>query len=262
VSTVPIAAPIAVEQAAPAEPAALGSDDGQFAAAVAAVSAAFGDPTRRDIFLHVRAQPGVTATEVATTFSLHPNVARHHLQRLVDGGYLRVESGRRGAGGAGAGAGRPSKQFFCVEEELTIGVVQRRDDLLMRLLAEAMQRLGPEEAESMAAHVGEEYGRSLAARMTPTEGQRTIRAAMHVVADTLTAHGFAAHAEDRGSTTAVVAEQCPFGNASTTNPVLCAVDRGMVKGLLSGLCGKEAEHALPVMLSSRARGDAACTASA
>ena len=252
-STVPITA----QAPAPTEPPARETDDGRFSAAVAAVSAAFGDPTRRDIFLHVRAEPGVTATEVATTFSLHPNVARHHLQRLVDGGYVRVGTGRKAAG-----AGRPSKQFFCVEEDLCIGLMQRRDDLLMRLLGEAMQRLGPEEAERMAAHVGEEYGRSLAARMTPTEGQRTIRAAMHVVADTLTAHGFAAHAEDRGDTTAVVAEQGPFGNASTTNPVLCAVDRGMVKGLLSGLCGRAAEQVVPVMLSSRARGDAACAASA
>jgi predicted ArsR family transcriptional regulator len=138
--------------------------------------------------------------------------------------------------------------------------MQRRDDLLMRLLGEAMRRLGPEEAEEMAAVVGEEYGRSLAARMTPAEGQRTVRAAMHVVADTLTAHGFAAHAEERGDKTAVVAEQCPFGEASTTNPVLCAVDRGMVKGLLAGLCGTTS--ALPVILSSRARGDEACTASA
>jgi predicted ArsR family transcriptional regulator len=140
--------------------------------------------------------------------------------------------------------------------------MQRRDDLLMRLLGEAMQRLGPEEAEAMAAHVGEEYGRSLASRMTATEGQRTVRAAMHVVAETLTAHGFAAHAEDRGDTTAVVAEQCPFGDASSTNPVLCAVDRGMVKGLLAGLCGTASERALPVIISSRARGDDTCTASA
>ncbi len=234
-----------------------GADDGRFSAAVAAVSAAFGDPTRRDIFLHVRAQPGATATEVAATFSLHPNVARHHLQRLVDGGYLRVETARNAAG-----AGRPSKRFYCVEEELTLGLMQRRDDLLMRLLVEAMQRLGPEEAEAMAAHVGEEYGRSLAARMTPSEGQRTVRAAMHVVAETLTAHGFAAHAEDRGETTAVVAEQCPFGDASSTNPVLCAVDRGMIKGLLAQLCGTASQQALPVILSSRARGDDACTASA
>jgi predicted ArsR family transcriptional regulator len=245
-------APIALEPERPA-----GRDDGRFSAAVAAVAAAFGDPTRRDIFLHVRAVPGVTATEVATTFSLHPNVARHHLQRLLDGGYLRVETGRNPSG-----AGRPSKRYFCVEEELSLGLMQRRDDLLMRLLGEAMQRLGPDEAEEMAALVGEEYGRSLAARMTPTEGQRTVRAAMHVIAETLTAHGFAAHAEDQGDRTAVIAEQCPFGDASTTNPVLCAVDRGMVKGLLAGLCGSASQRALPVILSSRARGDEACTASA
>jgi predicted ArsR family transcriptional regulator len=175
----------------------------------------------------------------------------------VDGGYLRVETGR-----TAPGVGRPSKRYFCVEEELSLGLMQRRDDLLMRLLGEAMRRLGPEEAEEMAAAVGEEYGRSLASRMTPNEGQRTVRAAMHVVAETLTAHGFAAHAEDRGERTAVIAEQCPFGEASTTNPVLCAVDRGMVKGLLAGLCGSASQQALPVILSSRARGDDACTASA
>jgi predicted ArsR family transcriptional regulator len=251
VSTVPDTAPH------PAPTADSEGDDGRFSAVVAAVAAAFGDPTRRDIFLHVRSRPGVTATEVAQNFSLHPNVARHHLQRLLDGGYLRVEMAR-----TAPGAGRPAKQFFCVEEELTIGVQARRDDLLMRLLAEAMQRLGLEEAERMAAHVGEQYGRSLAARMTPGEGQRTVRAAMHVIADTLTAHGFAAHAEDRGETTAVVAEHCPFGNAGTTNPVLCAVDRGMVTGLLAGLCGEASAQALPVVLSSRARGDDACAASA
>ena len=44
-----------------------GGTDGRFSAAVAAVAAAFGDPTRRDIFLHVRSAPGVTASEVAAT---------------------------------------------------------------------------------------------------------------------------------------------------------------------------------------------------
>ena len=253
-SSAPVTASVVGEDPSASSPR---GEDSQFSAVVAAVSAAFGDPTRRDIFLHVRAAPGVTASEVAETFSLHPNVARHHLQRLVDGGYLAVETSRNPAG-----AGRPSKRYSCVEDDLSLGLMQRRDDLLMELLAEAVRRLGPGEAEEMAAHVGEEYGRSLASRMTPGEGQRTVRAAMHVVAETLTAHGFAAHAEDRGETTAVVAEHCPFGDASTTNPVLCAVDRGMVTGLLAGLCGTTSPQALPVILSSRARGDEACTASA
>jgi len=109
----------------------------------------------------------------------------------------------------------------------------------------------------MAAEVGEAYGRSLAKEMGPSEGQRSVRNAMRVIAEMLTAHGFAAHAEDQGEGTAVVAEQCPFGTAAASHPVLCAVDRGMVKGLLAGLCG---ERPAPVVLSSKARGDDTCAA--
>jgi predicted ArsR family transcriptional regulator len=235
--------------------------DRRFSAAVVAVTSAFGDPTRREIYLHVRSHPGSTASEVATAFSLHPNVARHHLDRLSAGGYVEVSLERSPT----AGAGRPSKRYRAADGsdgDPTIDLVTHLDDLLVSLLVETLKLVGPAEAERMAERVGEEHGRVLAERMEPGEGQRSLRGAMHAIADALTAHGFAAHAEDRGATTAVVAEQCPFGDASTTNPVLCAVDRGMVKGLLSGLCGKASEHALPVMLSSRARGDAACTASA
>ena len=77
------------------------------------------------------------------------------------------------------------------------------------------------------------------ARCRPGDSQRSLRTAMHAIADTLTAHGFAAHAEDQGATTAVVADNCPFGDAASQYPVLCAVDRGMVKGLLAGLCGDD-----------------------
>lgn len=231
------------------------ADDARFVGAVAAVTAAFGDPTRRDIFLHVRSSPGATASKIAEAFSLHPNVARHHLDRLAAGGYLRVAAGQRGQG-----AGRPSKRFYPAGDDPTIEFLTRRDDLLVALLREAIELLGPEQAERMAAKVGEDYGRALAARMAPGEGQRSVRAAMHAIAQTLTAHGFAAHAEDHDGATAVVAEHCPFGDAATAHPVLCAVDRGMIDGLLSGLCGDAPEGPTPVVLSSRARGDDTCAA--
>jgi predicted ArsR family transcriptional regulator len=229
-------------------------DDGRFSAVVAAVTRAFGDPTRREIFLFVRSHAGASAAEVATAFSVHPNVARHHLQRLVEGGYLQVGMSRQ------QGAGRPSQRYSPVDLDPVVDLLGQRDDLLVLLLRRALDLLGEEEAERMAALVGEEYGRALAARMSPEEGQRSVRAAMHAIAATLTAHGFAAHAEDHGATTAVVAEQCPFGDGTTTPPVLCAVDRGMVHGLLAGLCGNSTEHSMPVVLSSRARGDDACRA--
>ncbi|MGH9205521.1 MAG: helix-turn-helix domain-containing protein, partial [Acidimicrobiales bacterium] len=81
--------------------------DSHFSAAVTAVTAAFGDPTRREIYLFVRSNPGTTASEVAARFSLHPNVARHHLERLATGGYVEITMERA----AGNGAGRPSKRF-------------------------------------------------------------------------------------------------------------------------------------------------------
>jgi predicted ArsR family transcriptional regulator len=233
--------------------------DRRFSAAVAAVTSAFGDPTRREIYLHVRSHPGATASELAAEFSVHPNVARHHLDRLAAGGYLEVSLERSPT----AGAGRPSKRYRASDGpggDPTLDFANHSDDLIVALLAEALELLGPVEAERMAERLGENYGRVLADRMEPGEGQRSVRAAMHTIADALTAHGFAAHAENRGESTAVVAEHCPFGEAATQHPVICAVDRGLVRGLLAVLCGEEADAPIPVVLSSRARGDDACAA--
>jgi predicted ArsR family transcriptional regulator len=86
------------------------------------------------------------------------------------------------------------------------------------------------------------------------EQQRSFRAALHAVADALTAHGFAAHAEQHHDELRIVAEHCPFGDAAVDNPVICAVDRGMVKGMLSVLWGETS----PDLEASLPRGDANC----
>jgi predicted ArsR family transcriptional regulator len=224
-------------------------DDESFSGAVAAVTAAFGDATRRHIYLFAREHEGVTATEVAAEFSLHPNVARHHLDKLAAGGYLEVSLDH-----ATPGAGRPAKRYRPSERETNVPLPPRPNDLVIHLLVRALDTLGPDEADRLAEDVGEEYGRVLADQMAPGDSQRSLRAAMSAVADALTAHGFAARAEDHDATTWVVREHCPFGELVLEHPVLCAVDRGMVKGLLARLCGVD----IPVQLSSRARGDRSC----
>ena len=80
------------------------------------------------------------------------------------------------------------------------------DDLLGSLLARALDTLGPEAAERLADDVGYEYGTQLAHRMDPTEGHRSVQAALGAVADALTAHGFAAHAEQRDGRLAIGAD--------------------------------------------------------
>src|SRR5205823_8040530 len=169
----------------------------EFSAAVSALANAFGDPTRREIYLYLRegngGHSGHTCSEVAEHFALHPNVARHHLDKLAAGGYLAVELAR------GESAGRPSKRYQ-VREAPGHGLTfpPRRDDLLATLLARSLQMLPDDQAAIMAEEVGFDYGRALAGKMGQSEGHRSMRTAVNAVAAALTAHGFAAHTEAYG----------------------------------------------------------------
>lgn len=211
-----------------------------FASAVTAITSAFGDPTRRDIFLWLRDHDrGVTASEVAERFELHSNVARHHLDKLAGGGYVEVTTARP----TGGGAGRPSKHYAVTDRDDPLEFPLRHDDLLVTLLGRALALLPADQAAGMAEEVGVEYGRSLAATMGGDDrAQRSFRSALHAVADALTAHGFAAHAEKPDpdkpdDELRIVAQHCPFGDTAIEHPVICAVDRGLVKGMLASLYG-------------------------
>ena len=224
-----------------------------FASAVSAITSAFGDPTRRDIYLFVHEHAdGVTAGEVAQRFELHANVARHHLDKLAAGGHLDVTVGR--SPGA-AGAGRPSKRYRSHTDTVAVDLPVRHDDVVITLLGRALARLPEAEATALAEEVGVEYGRTMAAAMGEAgDVQRSFRTALHSVADALSAHGFAAHAEETPDGLRIISGHCPFGDAAIEHPVICAVDRGMVKGMLEALYG----DAVTETESSRATGDATC----
>ena len=219
-----------------------------------AASSMFGDSTRRRIYLFVREAPrGITATEAAEHFELHPNVGRHHLDKLAAGGYVEV------AFDPGEGrTGRPSKRYRISSKAAPLAFQTRRNDLLVSLLGKALSLLPLAQAEAMAEAVGEEYGRELALSMSPGDGHRSLQSALHVVADALTAHGFAAHAEARPGMIAIISDACPFGDLSTQHPVICAVDRGIVRGMLRELRGDAADSPIPEMSTSRAHGGATC----
>jgi predicted ArsR family transcriptional regulator len=227
---------------------------GAFTATVSAITNAFGDPTRRGIYLFARsAERGVTAAHVAAEFGLHPNVARHHLDRLAAGGYLEVAVERA----EGSGAGRPSKHYKAASEQLP-DVPVRSDDLVLTLLGKALALLPRAAAEEMAEQVGRQYGATMAAGLTGTDlavGQRSLRSALAAVADALTAHGFAAHTDQRNNQLRIVNNHCPFGDVAIEHPVICAVDRGMVKGMLEGLYAGGVD---PLLQASLPQGDTFC----
>jgi predicted ArsR family transcriptional regulator len=109
----------------------------------------------------------------------------------------------------------------------------------------------------MAEDIGRQYGQAMASGLTGDDvaaGHRSLRSALTAVADALTAHGFAAHAEQRHNELRIINNHCPFGDVALEHPVICAVDRGMVKGMLSALYGETS----PEISASLPQGDGFC----
>ncbi|MET0910988.1 MAG: hypothetical protein ABWZ99_16090, partial [Ilumatobacteraceae bacterium] len=173
-------------------------------------------------------------------------------------------------------AGRPSKRYVAVPTDTANEVPVHTEDLVLALLGQALARLPQSEAEAMAEDVGATYGRTLAAGLTGdvssghgpdprAAGQRSLRTAMQAVAAALTAHGFAARtsvpamAPGRrpGDGLQIISDHCPFGNLAIEHPVLCAVDRGMVRGML-GVLYPSAASLDVVTAASKAHGDTLC----
>lgn len=208
-------------------------DTTSFDREVADLAAALGDATRRGIFITVReaAEP-VTASEIARLFHIHPNVARHHLDRLVADGYLQVTRRRPGKR-RGPGAGRPAKHYEATRKAVSVQFPIRRYDLLVDLLVRVIERLAPGDAGALAEEVGQEYGREIAAELDLAAGDEPIAVA---VARALTGMGFDT---TPGDGDVLVTRHCPFGEAATSHPELvCRLDQGIVRGLLKTARGE------------------------
>ena len=93
--------------------------------------------------------------------------------------------------------------------------------------------------------------------MAPGEAKRSLKSAVTMVVQTLTSHGFAARSAGAVGELRIVSEHCPFGQAALDHPVLCAIDRGLVRGMLAALHGEPPPH----LEGSLAMGASVCTTS-
>lgn len=208
-------------------------DPAQLDRTIGALTSALGDPTRRAIYIAVReaAEP-MTTSAVAKLFGIHPNVARHHLDKLAADGYLRVERARPG-GRSGPGAGRPAKCYTATSKAIELRFPDQRTDLLVGLLVRLIARIAPDDVATTAEEVGREYGEELAAEIG-SPGDDGYEAAVRAVAEAMGGLGFAIDADVDGHR--LVTSTCPFGEVAAGYPdVVCSLDRGIVSGLFAGL---------------------------
>jgi predicted ArsR family transcriptional regulator len=197
------------------------------------LTAALGDPTRRAIYIAVResAEP-LTTSSVATLFEIHPNVARHHLDRLADEGYLKV-SHKRPEGSVGPGAGRPAKCYEATAKEVSVHFAPRRFEMLVEMLIRILDVVAPGNVAEVAESVGRSYGRELAAEIGVPD-EPGYDGAVQAVATAMTGLGFSVDPDVKGQR--LLTSHCPFGEAATSHPeVICSLDRGIVAGMFGAL---------------------------
>lgn len=118
------------------------------------LTAALADPTRYGIYQAIVEAAGepLTVIQVADSFSLHPNVARMHLRKLVDVGLVRADT-RKSKGG-----GRPARIYHLSDQAANLQFPPRDYRTLAALALQAVTTPGGDPAGALE-QAGTEFGR-------------------------------------------------------------------------------------------------------
>ncbi|MEX2653266.1 MAG: helix-turn-helix domain-containing protein [Acidimicrobiia bacterium] len=220
-----------------------------FDEAVSDLVASLGDATRRAIYLAVRQSENArSVADIADAFGIHSNVARYHLDHLVDAGFLRVTRSSTRAKG-----GRPANLYEFTKREVHLDLPSRNFELLAGLLAQVLQRVPSGDVDGIAYEVGAAYGEQLA-ESRQLRGGKDLSSAVDEVTDVMHSLGFRTRRDEIEVECGYLTTHCPFGTVALENPrVVCSLDRGLVAGL-TGTMHKDIE----VSVSPHTRLSAPC----
>jgi predicted ArsR family transcriptional regulator len=203
------------------------------------LTGALGDATRRGIYVMIReSHEPVTAAQIAKAFDIHPNVARHHLDRLLSNDFIRVSDRPVGE----PTAGRPAKRYEITDKAVNVQYSATKYDTLAGLLSDVIERLDDGTALRIAEEVGHDYGRRLGSEIGIPEDEGYEIAAL-AVARAMMGRGLGASTvpgENR-----IVAQFCPLREDDEDEPsIIQQIDHGIVQGLLESA----AERPVPLQL--------------
>jgi predicted ArsR family transcriptional regulator len=171
--------------------------------------AALADPTRRELYLYVSAQPApVSRDQASDTLGIARHTAKFHLDKLAEEGLLDT-SFRRLSERRGPGAGRPTKLYRRSNRQLSVTLPERRYDLAGRLLASAIDNAaagGTTVADALAAAAAD-WGGTVGDQARSTAGPRPSRERLiAATCQTLTGYGYAPQPAEG----TILLSNCPF----------------------------------------------------
>jgi predicted ArsR family transcriptional regulator len=192
------------------------------------LSAVLADDTRYHIYRWIAERPGtdVTVADVSAEFGLHPNVARMHLAKLEQAGFLATGF-RRAAGG-----GRPAKLYRLSDKVVTFGFPPRRYELLSRLALDALAAGGTrDDALRVCREAGAAEGRrALAGDAEPPRDQAAVAGLVTAIAEE---QGLLPQVDWQDGALSIVVNNCSFRELSGADPdLVCAMHRAFLEGIL------------------------------
>ncbi len=196
-------------------------------------SAVLADDTRFGIYRHIAERPGaaVTVIDVAGQFGLHPNVARMHLGKLEQAGFL-VGSQRRSPGG-----GRPAKLYRLADGVQVFAIPPRRYELLAELALDVIAATAAQQdVESLCREAGQAEGRRyLADRGAPAARPADLAASVRAVAEN---QGLLPRVWLDDDGLHIDVRNCVFREIGGRHPDLaCGMHRAYLEGVVQALGG-------------------------
>ena len=193
------------------------------------------EPTRLRLYQAVVDHGSIGRDAAAQAVGISRDLAAFHLDRMADGGLLKV-SYRRLSGRAGPGAGRPAKVYTRAEDEISVSLPARRYDLLAETLAEGLdalaQRVGEDEVTAAVSEPAREHGRSAGKTVRSAAGPRaTPRRRAEQLVQLLEKSGFEPNVAANGATIAL--GNCPYrGVAESHRDLTCGMNLAWAEGVL------------------------------
>ena len=200
------------------------------------LSAVLADQTRFAIYRFIAERPGsaVTVLDIAAQFGLHPNVARMHLGKLEQSGFL-ASSQRKGAGG-----GRPAKVYSMAPGVRTLSFPPRRYDLLAELALEVLSAVAEDsQIEDLCRRAGQGEGRRYLAEAGAPESKQTLAAAVRTLGEM---QGLLPQVGWQDGELHVDIRNCVFREPAARHPELaCLMHHAYLRGLIETLSGAGTE---------------------
>jgi predicted ArsR family transcriptional regulator len=180
-------------------------------------------PTRGDLLLLLRAQPGSTVAELATELKLTGMGVRRHLDALAAQGLVEsVTSLRRGVG-------RPAAGWRLTAQGLEL-FPRSYDRLALELLEDLVDHAGPDAVAAVFARRGEK----LAAQYEEELAESTeFTARAHALARLRDEMGYAARCDATGDGDLVLTEcNCAVHKVAERHPEVCAMELSLFRAVM------------------------------